>query len=69
MNALSTLWLQATTVLAQAAPAAKKPDAEPTTPLIGPDGYFGYLQVVLFFVMLGLIGFYFYYRKKQQQNQ
>jgi hypothetical protein len=65
MNALTSIMLQ---TLAQA-PAAKKPDAEPSTPLFGSDGIIGPIQMVLIAVLIGLIVFWVIYKKKQRDQE
>jgi hypothetical protein len=68
MNALSTIGFRLFNILAADAPKPLKEDVTPSTPFFGPDGYIGYLQLVLIFVMIGLIIFYFMYKKKQQNG-
>ena len=65
MSVLGTLYSLALNVLAQD-PAPKKEIVEPETPWFGEDGYFAWWQVILFLVLIGLVAFLFYYRKKQQ---
>jgi hypothetical protein len=64
MNALTSIMLQ---TLAQA--PAKKPDAEPSTPLFGSDGIIGPIQMVLIAVLIGLIVFWVIYKKKQRDQE
>jgi LPXTG-motif cell wall-anchored protein len=64
MNVLSTL----ITTLAADAPAPKKENVEPSTPFFGSEGYISWWQLILIFVLIGLVGFFFYYRKKQQEE-
>jgi hypothetical protein len=63
MNTLSSIVLE---TLAQA-PAPKAKDT--SAPWFGDGGVFEWWQVILFFVLIGLIIFYVIYKKKQREQE
>lgn len=70
MNTLSAIYasgLKGFGLLAADKPTAP-PNVEPSTPIFGSDGYITPLTGTLLLVMIGLIVFYFIYKKKQQQQ-
>ena len=61
MNLLSSI------VVSILAADTKKGDKGP--PWFGEGGVFEWWQIILFFVLIGLVVFYWLYKKKQRENQ
>ena len=71
MNALASLnalGFRGLNLLAAADAAPKANDKPPETPFFGPDGYIGWIQLICILALIGLIVFYFIYKKKQNED-